>query len=508
MDRVQDLDRFCNDFARRWCPRKWKQPEIGFWYPDGFERLWWPTDLVRTHLTFDEQRQIYVFQVLPIVGWLIERRLLNVPEYSDYDEAAAKIGVTEDTYVFNHPLYRNVRSVFESASIGHGPGNKYSVFKRGRPLLLDMTQGDNGQLPAKYANLIAPLGSEDSPGENHLISFPFFNDLPYEIRRYIWELFCPDLVTPTRVLNFEQWHWFTQPSVSYIGPSIREREATRALRALLSIHSETRRIVQSVFPDTLYFTAADGRWGYRAVVGQLPFQKERDIVCVERINPYNIGALDKPHDPQAYAQVLNDFCSKVRHLAHREEMVDRGSRPSSDLGRSAVNVARLFPNLQTFYALKRYRSRHVHWATKAHVHRLARQTGPWIYAWPKSTSGPDYDALRVHNEVKELTDAMDEHIRITPAWADLRAETSPRGWEVLPMAEIPEGDYPWIVKDAEEHRERYDDSGDESDESQGMYWRWRRSAEHVLMNRMSEATGLGPFSRESWEEFKRAHNGR
>ncbi|KAG6172089.1 hypothetical protein E4U51_007832 [Claviceps purpurea] len=105
-------------------------------------------------------------------------------------------------------------------------------------------------------------------------AFPQFMQLPPELRHQIWHFYCPDLSVKARVLPFMKWPGSTIPDRRY-NSSVSDHGAladqTRNLRAMLSTHRESRRIVVRKYPDELAMDAAPGTSIVR-------FRKETDVI--------------------------------------------------------------------------------------------------------------------------------------------------------------------------------------------------------------------------------------
>ncbi|KAL2260851.1 hypothetical protein VTK26DRAFT_5033 [Humicola hyalothermophila] len=99
------------------------------------------------------------------------------------------------------------------------------------------------------------VGYDDSGSDMlELEFFPQFKRLPFELRRQIWEFFCPDLTAKSRVLEFQllrQYGANDNPSRIMIweGPFIEQQ--TRAARIMTAVHQESRQLVLEAFPDLL-----------------------------------------------------------------------------------------------------------------------------------------------------------------------------------------------------------------------------------------------------------------
>ncbi|KAF4121439.1 hypothetical protein GMORB2_1846 [Geosmithia morbida] len=133
-----------------------------------------------------------------------------------------------------------------------------------------------------------------------LESFTLFTELPPELRRQIWEIFCPTLAQKGRVIPVTFLVDPIEDRVT-VGDFISLSQVTEPCRTLASVNRESREIVLEKFPDTLPLHMGTGD----AVVR---FNAASDIVVV-----HNKGWLYQlpPHISEDYFPVL----SVIQNLA-------------------------------------------------------------------------------------------------------------------------------------------------------------------------------------------------
>lgn len=167
--------------------------------------------------------------------------------------------------------------------------------------------------------------------------FHQFINFPVEIRRYIWDMFCPDVAHKhPRVINLEinaipvswglpktdddRWGW---------KPGFALQDQTELVRKLASIHHETREIVTKSFPGVirLQHNQAD-----------LRFDAERDIIFADNGPEEMIHGTSQDPEPGT--------CDKIRHICFNLggnplEAIHNG--PTGDM----ITYLEHMPNLQT-----------------------------------------------------------------------------------------------------------------------------------------------------------------
>ncbi|KAL2022177.1 hypothetical protein VTK56DRAFT_6006 [Thermocarpiscus australiensis] len=251
--------------------------------------------------------------------------------------------------------------------------------------------------------------------DRELHSFPQFKLLPAELRALIWEFFCPDLTVKSRVFSFSvplltrgQW------DIEFMqGPHIEQQ--TRAVRAMLAVHHESRQLALKAFPDTLSF----GRNG--AIVR---FNANLDIIYL--------------HTVRAAVPKIPGFSEHIRHLA----MDAGGLSRIRDLPVGSA-FFEPFENLKTVYyvltAADHYDPSQLRWCTS----NLARQyrvttfeeepglgeDSQHLYCWPDIENHPGLDVkeMPVHQWIFEWFEGA-HGVNIK--------EALPPGVELRPMVEF------------------------------------------------------------------------
>ncbi|KAK4151723.1 hypothetical protein C8A00DRAFT_16913 [Chaetomidium leptoderma] len=208
----------------------------------------------------------------------------------------------------------------------------------------------------------------DSWPESQL--FPQFMRLPFELRYQIWNFFCPDLTTKSRVYWFlVQGYYRDKKNGMRVveGPFLEQQ--TRAARTMLAVHRESHELALQAFPDTLTF-GVDAR-------GCIRFNSEQDIVYVESLD---VEIETMPQFP--------GFSEHIRHLGVHFRVLDKLKSRSSA-------VFDTFANLQTVHYLttpSEHRPQHLRWCTSDPVKRYSIMTfeeqpglgedAQHLYCWP------------------------------------------------------------------------------------------------------------------------------
>ncbi|KAH6616230.1 hypothetical protein B0J18DRAFT_299083 [Chaetomium sp. MPI-SDFR-AT-0129] len=170
---------------------------------------------------------------------------------------------------------------------------------------------------ASYSEDNQSVGSEDN------FFFPQFRRLPFELRHLIWELFCPDLVTKSRVFQFVPYWMYGEKNTLVLeaGPFVEQQ--TRTARTLLAVHRETRERALKAFPD-------DFRFSRHAT---FRFNSERDIIVLKLMKRDMV--VKEPRVP--------GVSDRIRFLA-----IDfYGSLPHAN-----QLLHKMFPNLEQSYELE------------------------------------------------------------------------------------------------------------------------------------------------------------
>ncbi|KAK8913268.1 hypothetical protein H634G_08498 [Metarhizium anisopliae BRIP 53293] len=281
-----------------------------------------------------------------------------------------------------------------------------------------------------------------------LTAFPQFMRLPVELRRHVWELFCPDMVATTRVLCFT-----LSPSSAIMrrpdDHSAKDHwslaDQTEELRAMLATHRESRTMALKRFPDKLRMDAGSGD----AVVW---FNRERDVVYMYGFETYR-------------TYHLPGFAEEVHQAVISQDVVDN----------SRVTRARAtFPNLKRLYiGMEHYdlRRREKRWCGTDYVHRYVVQTyrreiglgedTEVLYCWPDVDRHPDFARYAISNVYKH-----DHEV------AETMEAAKDAGTEVLPMVvfEYESGIARWeelrAMKDIPVLDDGSEDDSDETDTEQ------------------------------------------
>lgn len=126
---------------------------------------------------------------------------------------------------------------------------------------------------------------DDASTDDEPASFSLFSQLPPELRRRVWEIFCPELSRRSRIFEFA-----VSPGTArydHLGLSAMVRhwtirdwvtlgDQTKSIRQLLSVHQESRAIALQRFPDALSMDAGSGD----AIVR---FNKDKDVALINQL---------------------------------------------------------------------------------------------------------------------------------------------------------------------------------------------------------------------------------
>ena len=117
-----------------------------------------------------------------------------------------------------------------------------------------------------------PFPNDDGPFQ----AFHPFVRLPPELRRRVWEIFCPDLVSETpRVLNFCTSYEVSSSSRRVHYPLVCGmylESQTEAARHLLAVNKESRYIGLTAFPDAIRIAGG---------TSMIRFNREKDVVQLD-----------------------------------------------------------------------------------------------------------------------------------------------------------------------------------------------------------------------------------
>lgn len=151
-------------------------------------------------------------------------------------------------------------------------------------------------------------------------SFKDFTKLPPEVRFMIWEMYCPALVAPTRILDFVIDGFGKQPSKGFPFASTSTLDAcTRQIRRVLVVHQETRAFVLKRLPNTLVFWRSDLVNGIRvekqdpqARTGLVRYNARQDIFSLQRVS-YTMAGSKKTVPGKFWHEVIL-FQKEIRNI--------------------------------------------------------------------------------------------------------------------------------------------------------------------------------------------------
>ncbi|CAH0054681.1 unnamed protein product [Clonostachys solani] len=266
------------------------------------------------------------------------------------------------------------------------------------------------------------LGHDYENDESHSM-FTIFNDLPPELRRHIWEAFCPELASQARMLSIRiEWH----PAIPYprgrpphwrFSDGMELSDQTETLRTVSAVNQESREIVLRQNPDTLRLNAGSGD-------AEVRFKKDRDIVYFQDL------CMNEPYEAPYDAQ----FCNNVVHAAVSLNGLDGNVAPrSSEEFESISRLVRVLPNLETIYLIRPYSElskRSIQWCGSrmmrhARIETFEEQPGlgedlEWVYCWPDLDKRWDETTRRLiddfPNEIgSQLTNALSSRgVKLAP----------------------------------------------------------------------------------------------
>ncbi|VUC24301.1 unnamed protein product [Clonostachys rosea] len=224
--------------------------------------------------------------------------------------------------------------------------------------------------------------------------FTKFNDLPPELRRQIWEAFCPDLVSEARLLSI-QMQWISRQPRDFAAywkfeDGIELADQTEALRAVSAVNRESREIVLRLNPDTLHLDAGSGD-------AEVRFKKDRDIVL--------FNGLDT--DEELYAPYGDGLCDNVLHAAFPLLAPFTAEQQLQMI----EHFIRALPNLKTVFISRPHSEigkKRVRWCGSrnmryARIETYEKQPGlgedlEWVYCWPDLDKRWDEATRRVIDE--------------------------------------------------------------------------------------------------------------
>lgn len=273
----------------------------------------------------------------------------------------------------------------------------------------DINFGNSRRGSAMF-DLEAEEGNEDSEIEEFDPDEPTFDKfrmLPPELRRRVWELFCPDIRKRSRILVFQmEWDENSTSNFGYDDPRIADQhpaghwtfteglplsDQSEALRSMAAVHQESRDIVTKAFPDTLAFYAGSGD-------AELRFNRNSDIVVFNRVEMSFPPENPPPNPPN------DGFLDKLKHVGFvREDEDDQ----DIDFPSNLKDFLKLAPAVETVYLARldfELRTNKIRWCgsqlaksyyikTWPKVHGLG-EYAEWMYSWP------DLDAPNVNGAIE------------------------------------------------------------------------------------------------------------
>ncbi|KAF9772450.1 hypothetical protein IL306_009835 [Fusarium sp. DS 682] len=227
-------------------------------------------------------------------------------------------------------------------------------------------------------------------------SFPQFGRLPSELRKTIWEFFCPELCARYRVLDFQiSYGTATHPdSASSFVWTVRDgialEDQTKNLRAVFSIHKESRALATNAFPDSL---SIDSEPSGDAIVR---FNRNSDVVLM--------NGLSCP--PGRMVFHLPDFASEIKNFALG------GPNILDDLsGPDVPALLSQFTQLEHFYVCVSStdcQKSSLAWCTSDLINRYQTQTYEkqpglgedlqFLWCWPDLERHPDFARFQIDRD--------------------------------------------------------------------------------------------------------------
>ncbi|KEY73496.1 hypothetical protein S7711_03664 [Stachybotrys chartarum IBT 7711] len=268
--------------------------------------------------------------------------------------------------------------------------------------------------PCLMDNTAAELGDASDVTSGSAAFHPF-GRLPPELRRYIWELFCPDLTLEARLLDItvapssdkhadecsrpKHGHRWTAKDGAILDAM------TLARRRVLAVNQESRAIALQTFPDYLSLDLASGS----AIVR---FNKDTDLVLLTGYG-MDYHASEQYHFP--------DFAGKITQLAISSTFGINSS--TADPVDAMMDFLRGFPNLKRVFflleSLHQNKLRNLGWCVPGFVHEsfvnVSRETteltqdNEMVFCWPVLNKYTDfYYPFRRASHV--LLDVIEERV--------------------------------------------------------------------------------------------------
>ena len=229
--------------------------------------------------------------------------------------------------------YNLVMSAKSETDNGHESVSDHEDSTGGEPVDSGSEAGQHGLFDLEASESDGDYDGDSSKSINELHYFPQFCRLPIELRRRVWEFFCPDLTAKARVFDMvlvRDVHFLTSIIQEY---SLLAQQ-TLAARTMLATHRESRGIASTMFPDTLRFNEG---------AASLRINSKTDIISF--VTPDAVRFLNDTVDP--LEDVYRDSLGIVSKIAVSiSPMPDvRGDTFLEALQR----VLAAFPNIVTVY---------------------------------------------------------------------------------------------------------------------------------------------------------------
>ena len=200
------------------------------------------------------------------------------------------------------------------------------------------SQSSNALIDNEAVNVDASDDDRSSTVDREpLESFPQFMKFPAELRRYFWDIFCPDIADKhPRVLQLSIISRPMDPSPESgsawgFEPSLATEDQTEGARIMGAIHHETRSIVTKAFPDTITL------WQN---VGVIRFDADRDIILQDSCTQDVLRWTTQPPEPGT--------CDRIKHMCFtlRDQPMEFVN-PEMGVAQDHISYLRHMPNLET-----------------------------------------------------------------------------------------------------------------------------------------------------------------
>lgn len=259
----------------------------------------------------------------------------------------------------------------------------------------DAGQGGGGFFDLEAGDSEDEEDSEEGEGESEAGTedeyveplFPRFMYLPPELRRRVWEFFCPEVLGMPRILEFV---WDMASKNQSISEGSSTENVTESSRALAAVNCETRQIALRAFPEVLRLS--DRR-------GEVRFSAYWDIVMLQQVR---LSDTDQEWRP------VPRFSTEVYNLAIN---LDTLSDMPSNVVESLVTT---FPNLRTLYPCfpRHDFETETAWVDSDKIHRFTLRTvddtaglmrqDERIYMWPDLLNHEEFAVDNVGPEFIKL----------------------------------------------------------------------------------------------------------